>query len=87
MTLRSSEEMRKIVLDALGGIAPEMDPESIAADLPLREQVDIDSFDFLNMVIHLHETLGIDIPEKDYAELRTLNSTVEYLVRRRAAQQ
>lgn len=87
MTLRSREEIRDVIFDALGAIAPEMDPAMIAPERPLREQIDIDSFDFLNFIIRLHETLGIDIPEKDYTELRTLNSAVEYLARRCASHQ
>ena len=87
MTLRSREEIRDVIFDALGAIAPEMDPAMIAPERPLREQIDIDSFDFLNFIIRLHETLGIDIPEKDYAELLTLNSAVEYLMRRCAVRE
>ena len=87
MTLRSREEIRDVIFDALGAIAPEMDPAMIAPERPLREQIDIDSFDFLNFIIRLHETLGVDIPEKDYAELLTLNSAVEYLARRCATHQ
>lgn len=82
MTLRSREELQNAIFDALGAIAPEMDPNAIAPERPLREQIDIDSFDFLNFIIRLHEILGIDIPENDYAELLTLNSAVEYLMRR-----
>lgn len=82
MISRSREEIRDIIFDALGAIAPEVDPAMIAPDRSLREQVDIDSFDFLNFIIRLHETLGIDIPEKDYAELLTLDSAIEYLVGR-----
>lgn len=82
MTLRSREEIRDVIFDALGAIAPEIDPAMIAPERPLREQIDIDSFDFLNFIIRLHEILGIEIPEKDYAELLTLNSAVEYLMRR-----
>lgn len=82
MTLRSREEIRDVIFDALGAIAPEIDAAMIVPERPLREQVDIDSFDFLNFIIRLHETLGIDIPEKDYAELLTLNSAVQYLMRR-----
>jgi acyl carrier protein len=85
MTPRSREEIRDVIFDALDAIAPEVDPAMIAPDRPLREQIDIDSFDFLNFIIRLHETLGIDIPEKDYAELLTMNSAVEYLARRCAA--
>ena len=85
MTARSREEIRAIIFDVLGAIAPEADPATIVPDRPLREQIDIDSFDFLNVIIRLHEVLGIEIPEKDYAELLTLNSAVEYLERRCAA--
>lgn len=87
MTSRSREEIRDVIFDGLGAIAPEVDPAMIAPERPLREQIDIDSFDFLNFVIRLHETLGIDIPEKDYAELLTLNSAVEYLMRRCAVRE
>ena len=87
MTLYNREQIRDIIFDALGAIAPEVEPAMIAPDRPLREQVDIDSFDFLNFIIRLHETLGIDISEKDYAEFLTLNSAVEYLARRCAAEQ
>lgn len=87
MTLRSREKIRNDILDALDAIAPEMDPVMIAPERPLREQIDMDSFDFLNFIIRLHETLGIDIPEKDYAELLTLNSSVEYLMRRCAVRE
>ncbi len=82
MIPRSREEIRDIIFDALGAIAPEVDLAMIAPDRSLREQVDIDSFDFLNFIIRLHETLDIDIPEKDYAELLTLDSAIEYLVGR-----
>lgn len=53
-------------------------------DMPrfVREQIDIDSFDFLNVIIRLHEVLGVEIPERDYAELTTLDGAVEYLARR-----
>lgn len=87
MTLRSREEIRDVIFDALGAIAPEIDPAMIAPERPLREQIDIDSFDFLNFIIRLHEILGIDIPEKDYAELLTLNSSVEYLMQRCAVRE
>jgi acyl carrier protein len=87
MTLRSREELQNAIFDALGAVAPEMDPTAIAPERPLREQIDIDSFDFLNFIIRLHEILGIDIPEKDYAELLTLNSSLEYLERRCATHQ
>jgi acyl carrier protein len=82
MTARTRDEIRAAIFDVLGAIAPEADPASIAPDRPWREQVDIDSFDFLNIVIRLHERLGVEIPEQDYAELLTLNGALDYLARR-----
>ena len=82
MTARTRDEIRAAIFDVLGAIAPEADPATIVPDKPLREQIDIDSFDFLNVIIRLHEALGVDIPEKDYAELLTLNGAVDYLARR-----
>mgnify|MGYP001213336802 CR=1 FL=1 len=82
MTARSREEIRAVVFDVLGAIAPEFDFAAIAPDQPLREQVDLDSFDFLNAIIRLHEKLGVDIPEADYSQLATLDGTVDYLARK-----
>lgn len=75
-------EIRQLVLDQLGNIAPEADPSSIDADAPLRDALDIDSMDFLNLVIGLHERLKIDIPEADYPQLASINGTVRYLAAR-----
>jgi len=82
MTALTREQVRAAIFDTLCAIAPEVDPASIAPDEPLRDQVDLDSFDFLNVIIHLHEKLGGEIPESDYGELATLDSAVAYLVRR-----
>jgi len=82
MTSRTREEIRAVIFDVLGAIAPEIEPAAIVPDRPLRDQVDLDSFDFLNVIIRLHEILGIDIPESDYAELLTLNGATDYLMRR-----
>ncbi|MBI4195424.1 MAG: acyl carrier protein [Betaproteobacteria bacterium] len=85
MTMLTREQARAAIFDTLCSIAPEVDAAEIVADQPLRDQVDLDSFDFLNVIIRLHEKLGIDIPENDYGELTTLDSAIDYLVRRRAA--
>lgn len=82
MTARSREEIRALVIDTLAAIAPEVDFATITPGKPLREQIDIDSFDFLNAVIRLHEKLGVDIPEADYGQLATLDGTVDYLVKK-----
>ena len=73
-----TEQVRAAILDVLGGIAPELDPASLRPGAPLREQIDLDSFDFLNVLIALNERLGIEVPEKDYAAVQTLDGMVQY---------
>jgi acyl carrier protein len=51
---------------------------------PVRGQLDIDSFDFLTILEHLHEKTGVDVPESDYGKMMTLDGSVDYLVRRLA---
>ena len=83
------QTIRHTIFATLRAIAPEVTPEEIATDQPLREQVDLDSMDFLNFLIGLHKKLGVDIPESDYAKLATLDALVSYLkaaLERRAIQ-
>jgi acyl carrier protein len=61
------------------GIAPEVDVAALDAARDLRDQIDIDSRDFLNFVIGLHKELGVDNPDADVAKLATLNGCVTYL--------
>lgn len=75
----SKDEIRAAVVQALTRVAPEVDPASIQPGVSLREQLDIDSVDFLNIVVAIHERLGVDIPEADYAKLVTLDGAVDYL--------
>ena len=72
-------EIRTLIADVLGGIAPEADLGTVAGDADLREAFDLDSMDFMNLVIGLHERTGIDIPEADYRQLFTLDGAVAYL--------
>lgn len=72
-------EIRQAVFDAIRPIAPEADPQKIRPGENLREALDIDSFDFLNLLIALHGRLGVEIPESDYSQLTTLAELVRYL--------
>jgi len=72
-------EIRAAVLTTIKGIAPEIDENELQRDQPLRDQVDLDSMDWLNVIIGLHGRLRVDIPESDYAKLTTLDAIVEYL--------
>ena len=75
-------EIRFAVIKALRKLAPEADLNQIRSDENLREALDIDSFDFLNLMIGLHDELQIEIPESDYTKLSTLGELVSYLAGR-----
>jgi acyl carrier protein len=79
----TTDDLEKRVLAALVRVAPEIDAASVRPDASLRDEYDLDSMDFLNFVIGLHEAFGIDIPEADYPALATLGGCVRY-VRERA---
>ena len=76
------DELRSAILDALTGIAPEIDAAALAPAKPLRDQVDLDSADWLNFLLALHARLGIDIPDVDAARLTTLEKVLDYCERK-----
>jgi acyl carrier protein len=73
-------EIKQAVRDALSNVAPEVDLNTIDPAKDLRDQIDIDSVDFLNFVIGLHKELGVEIPDADLPKLTTLNGCVAYLL-------
>ena len=75
----TEEEIVDLVQRSLFAIAPEFEGEQIEPDTPFRDQFEIDSMDFLNFVIALHEATGIDIPEADYPKLETLGGCITYI--------
>lgn len=79
MTPTDREAMRQGVADALGEIAPEASLERVDPRRSLRTQLDLDSFDFLNFLIALHQRLGVEIPEADYAQVDGLDALLAYL--------
>jgi acyl carrier protein len=79
------QDLRKTVLSTLQSIAPEIDPADVAPGRPLRNQVDLDSMDWLNFLVALHERLKVEIPEADYARLVTLDDVIGYLSAKLAA--
>jgi len=70
MTAPIEKEIREVVLRPLGKVTPEVALDSINPSKNLCDQIDIDSVDFLNFVIGLHEELHIEIPDADVAKLR-----------------
>jgi acyl carrier protein len=79
---KPATDIQGTILRLLGDIAPEADLASLRSDLNLRDQLDIDSMDFLNFVISLHKTFEIAIPETDYPRLSTLEGCVAYVAER-----
>ena len=75
-------QIKAAIARGLTQIAPEADLDTLAPEENVRDALDIDSFDFLNFLIGLHEELGIEIPEADYGQLTTLAGMTRYLVAR-----
>ena len=75
----NDEAVRETVVRLLGEIAPELDPAELKPAVNLRDQLDLDSMDFLNFVIAMHKEFGVDIPEADYRKLVTLDACMAYL--------
>lgn len=73
------EEIGETVLDIIRDIVPDEDCSDVAPDTSLREQLDLDSMDFLDIVMELRKQYGVEVPENDYPKLATLRSCVDYL--------
>jgi acyl carrier protein len=75
----TNAEVREVILDILEGIAPDEDLSRLKDDVPLREQLELDSMDFLDIVMELRKRYRLQIPEDDYPQLATIDSTIQYL--------
>ena len=75
----TAAEIRETVVQGLVRIAPEADFDELEPNANIREELDIDSFDFLNFLIGLNDVLGIEIPESDYEKLVSMNDLIGYL--------
>ena len=72
-------EIKEVILDILEDIAPDEDLSGLVDDVPLREQLELDSMDFLDIVMELRKRYRVQVPEDDYLELASMQSTVRYL--------
>jgi len=75
----STDEVRNVVLNIISDIAPDEDVTSVQDGTSLREQLDLDSMDFLDIVMELRKRHSVEVPQEDYPKLATLASCVEYL--------
>ena len=75
----SNDDIRDRVVKTLCGIVPELEPAGLKHAVSMRDQLDIDSMDFLNFLIALHEEFGVDVPEADAPKLGSVDACVGYL--------
>jgi acyl carrier protein len=73
------DELRLTVLGVLKEIAPEADLSRLGPDAPIRDQLDVDSIDFMRLLIGVNEKLHVDVPEADYQKVASLNGLLQYL--------
>jgi len=76
------DDIRAAMLRALAQVAPEIAASDIAPTDEIRRAADLDSVDYLNFILTIHEELGVDVPENDYPKLGTLDAGVAYLAGR-----
>ncbi|MBE9514986.1 MAG: acyl carrier protein [Chloroflexi bacterium] len=72
-------QIRATLLEIIAQIIPDEDLSNLKGDVALREQVELDSMDFLDIIMELRKRFGIEVPESDYTELATLDGSVAYL--------
>lgn len=75
----TNEEVKNIVLEIIADVAPDEELDGLKAEDSLRDQLDLDSMDFLDIVMELRKRHKVEVPAEDYSHLATLNSCVEYL--------
>ena len=73
------DAIKDVILEIIQDIDEDADLDQLGADQPLRDQLDLDSMDFLDIVMELRKRYKLQIPEEDYPQLASLNSTVDYL--------
>ncbi|MGB0460513.1 MAG: acyl carrier protein [Opitutales bacterium] len=75
----TEDQVKQIVIDIINEIAPDEETSGLKDEVALREQMDLDSMDFLDIVMELRKQHGIEVPEADYPELASLQSCANYL--------
>ena len=75
----TKDECKKLVIDIIANIAPDEDLSNVKPDVRLRDQLQLDSMDFLDIVMELRKRHSIEVPEADYIQLASLDSCADYL--------
>jgi acyl carrier protein len=72
-------DLESIIKTAIVDIAPDAEPESLEPDEDMRDELDLDSMDFLNIIVAVSKKAGVNIPESDYAQVLTMDTMCEYV--------
>jgi acyl carrier protein len=75
----TKEEIKAVLMEIVAEIIPDEDLTNLKGDIPIREQVELDSMDFLDIIMELRKRYSIEVPEDDYMQLATIDSSVAYL--------
>ncbi|MDP7266589.1 MAG: acyl carrier protein [Pirellulales bacterium] len=75
----TAEKIREVIIDILSDIAPDEELGDLKDEVPFRDQLELDSMDFLDIVMELRKRYRVQVPEEDYGELTSMQSTVTYL--------
>ncbi len=75
----TKDDCKKLVIDIISDIAPDEDLTNLKSEVRLRDQLQLDSMDFLDIVMELRKRHGIEVPEADYMQLASLESCADYL--------
>jgi len=75
----TKEKIKSVLLEIIAEIVPDEDLSHLKSDVRIRDQIELDSMDFLDIIMELRKRYGIEVPEDDYMELATLDSAVAYL--------
>jgi acyl carrier protein len=80
----TGEQIRSIIVEVIAQIVPDEDLSNLSGDIRIRDQIELDSMDFLDIIMELRKRYGIEVPEDDYIQLATLDGAVAYLEPRMA---
>ncbi|MCZ2809175.1 MAG: acyl carrier protein [Candidatus Bathyarchaeota archaeon] len=75
----TKQEIKSVLMEIVAEIIPDEDLTNLKGDIPIREQVELDSMDFLDIIMELRKRYSIEVPEDDYMQLATIDSSVAYL--------
>jgi len=75
----TKEDIKKAIVEEIYNIAPDYEGENIDENANIQEEVEIDSYDFLNLLTALYEKFDVEVPEKDYSKVDTLAKMTDYI--------